>query len=819
MRSLGLWKLLMLVALAVGPTTVAAQEPQPATPATRQGVIEQAQAEKARPAPVRPGQGRTRDEQSRRHPGQRADLASVLRERLPGRRLSVRRRLQAAREPVQRARRARQLHVQRLQARGGRVPRAAPVPPPRRAVAPRGLARGDTGRLLRHRAGLIEGRSAPATSSSSRTSRPLSRSGRPVVIGRWAAGWNGREWQQRPGHGSFPSVETVFTPRDAAWPGRRRHLHPLAGDGGFRLASVPRLCAARRLLRGDGARLHRHQRRLRLQSDRLRGDPAHPDPARSLGPDAPRPARRPPTTKAASRSRSSCCPRWAAAPRCAASAPGASAIATACCCRPSGASWRTASSIPRCSTTPARSRRAPRTSISTGCRTTVGVGFRFHSPDATVLRIDVARSQEGTRVVFAPATCSERVSHVSRSSVRACRVAPARLVLVAAALVLWGSPVSTQTPRFYPDDPIAREPESQDASRAKPYEIESLYEMTHNLFVTAGYKPSGTRARNINTIDEVPDSGWFTNRIGPTGQPDHGRCDRARPDRRRAAGPVALGVDRREDGRRASGIHGAGRAGRDVVHRVRSRRQSGGRDRRGDDRDEVLLGVRLQPGRKFPDDVRSEARDDRPEGHGAASVRREDAVHVGRSPRDPRRRRPQRRRDLSHRRRTPDSRQDPRQLPALPARVPTIPTTSCRTSTAASCARCASSARGRISRISRRATRSTRSSAENGRTTVKHYLQDVGSTFGMCNDVHEWDLSYEYFYEGDTTRRRFFSLGFALSPWQRIRYVEYPSIGKFEGDRFDPAHGVRRRRRRPTWRCVTTMRSGRRGGSRRSATS
>ncbi len=39
---------------------------------------------------------------------------------------------------------------------------------------------------------------------------------------------------------------------------------------------------------------------------------------------------------------------------------------------------------------------------------------------------------------------------------------------------------------------------------------------------------------------------------------------------------------------------------------------------------------------------------------------------------------------------------------------------------------------------------------------------------------------------GDTTRRRFFSLGFALSPWQTIHYVEYPSIGKFEGDRFDP---------------------------------
>jgi hypothetical protein len=85
-------------------------------------------------------------------------------------------------------------------------------------------------------------------------------------------------------------------------------------------------------------------------------------------------------------------------------------------------------------------------------------------------------------------------------------------VLLFTTLVLSAAPVWTQTPRFYPDDPISREPESQDASHAQAYEIESMYEMTHNLFVTAAHKPSGTRAQNVNTIDEVPDSGWFTNR-------------------------------------------------------------------------------------------------------------------------------------------------------------------------------------------------------------------------------------------------------------------------------------------------------------------
>src|SRR5262249_32880262 len=71
---------------------------------------------------------------------------------------------------------------------------------------------------------------------------------------------------------------------------------------------------------------------------------------------------------------------------------------------------------------------------------------------------------------------------------------------------------------------------------------------------------------------------------------------------------------------------------------------------------------------------------------------------------------------------------------------------------------------------------------ENGQSRVRHYLQDVGSTFGLCNEQYEWDLGFEHFYQGDTTRKRFFSLGFALSPWQnKAKYEEYPSIGKFEG--------------------------------------
>ena len=64
---------------------------------------------------------------------------------------------------------------------------------------------------------------------------------------------------------------------------------------------------------------------------------------------------------------------------------------------------------------------------------------------------------------------------------------------------------------------------------------------------------------------------------------------------------------------------------------------------------------------------------------------------------------------------------------------------------------------------------------EDGRGVVKHYLQDVGSTFGMgANGPHDWDEGWEDFYQGDTTRKRLLSFGFALSPWQTARYPSLP---------------------------------------------
>ncbi len=54
------------------------------------------------------------------------------------------------------------------------------------------------------------------------------------------------------------------------------------------------------------------------------------------------------------------------------------------------------------------------------------------------------------------------------------------------ALMLLASIVSTATGerKFYNDDPIAREPATQDAAGAQPWDINLFYDLSYNLFVT-----------------------------------------------------------------------------------------------------------------------------------------------------------------------------------------------------------------------------------------------------------------------------------------------------------------------------------------------
>src|SRR6185503_13239155 len=92
-------------------------------------------------------------------------------------------------------------------------------------------------------------------------------------------------------------------------------------------------------------------------------------------------------------------------------------------------------------------------------------------------------------------------------------LATVSLVLFAGAIAEFGS-TSAASSHFYRDDPIRSEPAPQDAGGAAVSQLDLMYELSYNLFALPGRKPSGLRAQNVNTIDEVPDSSWFTNRIG-----------------------------------------------------------------------------------------------------------------------------------------------------------------------------------------------------------------------------------------------------------------------------------------------------------------
>lgn len=83
------------------------------------------------------------------------------------------------------------------------------------------------------------------------------------------------------------------------------------------------------------------------------------------------------------------------------------------------------------------------------------------------------------------------------------------LVLAAAALQVFSA-----MPHFYPDDPIWLDDDrSLDASKVGVVEDSNGYDFVVNTVVQPGERRD-VRALNVNTADEVPDSSWFTNRIG-----------------------------------------------------------------------------------------------------------------------------------------------------------------------------------------------------------------------------------------------------------------------------------------------------------------
>lgn len=89
-----------------------------------------------------------------------------------------------------------------------------------------------------------------------------------------------------------------------------------------------------------------------------------------------------------------------------------------------------------------------------------------------------------------------------------------RSICVTLGLVALALSASARAPRFFDDDPIWNEPITQNVSDPSTYEPTLFSQSIINLFGKPGDRVLGQRARDINTVDEVPDGMFYANRAG-----------------------------------------------------------------------------------------------------------------------------------------------------------------------------------------------------------------------------------------------------------------------------------------------------------------
>ena len=357
------------------------------------------------------------------------------------------------------------------------------------------------------------------------------------------------------------------------------------------------------------------------------------------------------------------------------------------------------------------------------------------------------------------------------------------LALLTAASVAPTSDLGAQRPRFFSDDPLPRDPETQDASNVEEWEIGLTPDLLQNLFAKPGDPASDVRAQNVNTADEVPDSNWFTNRVyakplstddvtrGPltTDGPAPGKWSVIRG---KGAG-VAPGFTARDengvmwfvsfDGRDnpvapTAAIAVATRLfwalgyfqvenhlttlrPENVVVDPEATLRAHGKRRRMTMKD--VDQVFDRSARSADGSYRVIA------GHALPGRPVGGFKYYGTRPDDPN--------DVVPH----EHRRELRALQVFGAWANLVDMKAGNT----------------LDTVI----------TENGRGVIRHYLQDVGSTFGTgALAARDGDEGYEYLYQGDTLSKRLLTFGFFLSPWQTLDYDEHPEIGRFEGDEFEP---------------------------------
>ena len=339
-------------------------------------------------------------------------------------------------------------------------------------------------------------------------------------------------------------------------------------------------------------------------------------------------------------------------------------------------------------------------------------------------------------------------------------------------------------PRFFADDPLSQEPETQDASGAKFVDIELAPDLLLNLFTKPGDPTPNVPAGNVNTIDDVPDSGWFTNRIyaRPVSADEIARG----PNQSPAPAPGKWTIVSAKTEGASPGF--TARDSRGVRWFVQF--DAAGHPRAATSAVPVAMRLFWALGynqvethlvRLRPDDLQI---DDKTTIETRASHRR-----------------PMRRGDvddvLARAARDADGSYRATAGLAVPGRVigpfkyygtraddpnDVVPHEHRRE------LRALKVFGAWVNLVDMKAGNTLDTVVdERGRGVVRHYLQDVGSTFGAgALGPREWDEGYEYLYEGTALWKRLVSMGFFIRPWQTIPYRELHEVGRFEGDRFDP---------------------------------
>ncbi len=361
-----------------------------------------------------------------------------------------------------------------------------------------------------------------------------------------------------------------------------------------------------------------------------------------------------------------------------------------------------------------------------------------------------------------------------------------RLLLIAAVLSL-AIAAGAADPKFFPDDPIWVDDDAAiDAAKVAPQEDSNGYDFVVNSFGKPGERRN-VRALNVNTLDEVPDSSWFTNRIGRNDIP---LADLVRgPDRGLSQIAIDDWVIIRDKGAGVQpGFRMADPSGQIYQLEVDPPKQP-----------EMATGAEMI-GTAFYYAFGYHTVDVYLTEFDAASVKFAENATI---------------RDLSTGKRRPFTRRDLKTLLRRAARQP-------NGKYRALASRFAS---GRplgnfryygtrpddpndvVPHEHRRELRGARVfgawlnhddsrgvnsldflETRDGRSYVKHYMFDFGSILGSGTVFAQRERAgHEYIYENGPGWKTLATLGFYLRPWMLIDYPDVPpSVGRFEGDAFQP---------------------------------